>query len=120
MFTFKLTGGKGQYTELQKVDSLKELEAGEFYFCVLKQYGSDGEESIDVDFVSVETMDAKVAGKIVKDLKVVRFLKGRSFLGVEAKQHTCRLDQLPACTFYGPMKVEVTAVEVGDVLKEIE
>lgn len=119
MFTFKVTGGKGMYTELPTVDKLSELEPGGFYFCVIPETDISGEETLDVDMVHISLMDVKFAGAIKRGVKVVQFLKGRTVLGAEEKRHTCRLDQLPKCTFHGPMKVEVSVTEVGDVLEEI-
>jgi hypothetical protein len=120
MFTFKVTGGKGQYTELPAVPTLAALEPGCFYFCVLPEVNPlSGEESNDVDMVHISLMDVKFAGSIKKNVKIVQFLKGRKFIGEVEPRHNCRLDQLPRCTFYGPMQVEVEAVEVGQVLEEI-
>lgn len=107
------------YTELPAVDKLSELEPGGFYFCVITETDISGEDVLDIDMVHIAVMDVKFAGQIKKGVKVVQFSKGRVIAGQDEKRHTCRLDQLPKCTFHGPMKVEVSVTEVGDVLEEI-
>lgn len=120
MFTFKVVGTKGQYAELPELEGPKYLQPGEFYFCKLQKRDLNGDDVLDVDFAHCELIDQKIGREIIRNVKVVRFLKGRSFVGVEgAEMRLCRLDQLPTCTFYGPMKIEVAAVEVGDVIEEI-
>lgn len=123
MFTFKVSGGKGQYTELAPVERFADLQPGQFYFCKIRNYGHDGHEIVDensFDFAHVELMDQKIGTSIVKGVKIVRFLKGKTFLGLETKQHTCRLDQLPACEFFGPMELSCEMITIDKIVQEIE
>lgn len=116
MLKISVTGGRGRYTYLEPVKSLKDLQVGKFYMCEIKNLNDDGETVQELDLCLIRELDFKTIG--VK--KQVWFLSGTD-QGPNGNRDFRKylFSQLPSCQFYGPMDFGIEEIPEEDVLKEL-